>query len=153
LCRPRTGAVGQGRLLNIIARPQKKIGRSPKASWQKEKGVWGIRKGNGRFFFAFDERQSEILLNCRCQRCLFQKLKTSKTMIKYSIYCRKSSEDEKRQILSIETQLAELQEFAKQNNLFIVREFTESKTAKEPRREIFNQMLSEIEKGNASWWT
>ena len=74
-------------------------------------------------------------------------------MIKYSIYCRKSSEDEKRQILSIETQLAELREFAKQNNLFIVREFTESKTAKEPRREIFNQMLSEIEKGNASWWT
>src|SRR3989338_975748 len=70
-------------------------------------------------------------------------------MIKYFIYCRKSSEDEERQILSIEAQLAELREFAKQNNLFIVREFTESKTAKEPGREIFNQMLSEIEKGNA----
>jgi site-specific DNA recombinase len=51
--------------------------------------------------------------------------------------------------LSIEAQLAELREFAKQNNLFIVREYTESKTAKEPGREIFNQMLSEIEKGNA----
>jgi DNA invertase Pin-like site-specific DNA recombinase len=51
--------------------------------------------------------------------------------------------------LSIEAQLAELREFAKQNNLFIVREFTESKTAKEPGREIFNEMLSEIEKGNA----
>ena len=70
-------------------------------------------------------------------------------MIKYFIYCRKSSEDEERQVLSIEAQLAELREFAKQNNLFIVREFTESKTAKEPGREIFNQMLSEIEKGNA----
>jgi len=70
-------------------------------------------------------------------------------MIKYFIYCRKSSEDEERQVLSIEAQLAELREFAKQNGLFIVREFTESKTAKEPGREIFNQMLSEIEKGNA----
>src|SRR3989339_2032556 len=70
-------------------------------------------------------------------------------MIKYFIYCRKSSEDEERQVLSIEAQFAELREFAKQNNLFIVREFTESKTAKEPGREIFNQMLSEIEKGNA----
>ena len=68
-------------------------------------------------------------------------------MIKYFIYCRKSSEDEERQVLSIEAQLAELREFAKQNNLFIVREYTESKTAKEPGREIFNQMLSEIEKG------
>lgn len=71
-------------------------------------------------------------------------------MIKYFIYCRKSSEDEERQILSIEAQLAELREFAKQNGLFIVREYTESKTAKEPGRKIFNQMLSEIEKGNAS---
>ena len=70
-------------------------------------------------------------------------------MIKYFIYCRKSSEDEERQVLSIEAQLAELREFAKQNELFIVREYTESKTAKEPGREIFNQMLSEIEKGNA----
>ena len=70
-------------------------------------------------------------------------------MIKYFIYCRKSSEDEERQVLSIEAQLAELREFAKQNNLFIIREYTESKTAKEPGREIFNQMLSEIEKGNA----
>ena len=70
-------------------------------------------------------------------------------MIKYFIYCRKSSEDEERQVLSIEAQLVELREFAKQNNLFIVREYTESKTAKEPGREVFNFILSEIEKGNA----
>ena len=70
-------------------------------------------------------------------------------MIKYFIYCRKSTEDEERQILSIEAQLAELREYAKQNNLFVVKEFTESKTAKEPGREIFNHMFSEIEKGNA----
>jgi hypothetical protein len=34
--------------------------------------------------------------------------------------------------LSIETQLAELRDFAKQNNFFIVKEYTESRTAKEP---------------------
>ena len=71
-------------------------------------------------------------------------------MIKYFIYCRKSTEEEERQILSIEAQLAELREFAKQNNLLIVKGFTESKTAKEPGREVFNFMLSEIEKGYAS---
>ena len=70
-------------------------------------------------------------------------------MTKYFIYCRKSTEEEERQILSIESQLAELREFAKQNNLFVVKEFYESKTAKEPGREVFNFMMLEIEKGNA----
>ncbi|HQI26361.1 MAG TPA: recombinase family protein [Candidatus Paceibacterota bacterium] len=71
-------------------------------------------------------------------------------MIKYFIYCRKSSEDEERQVLSIEVQLTELREFAKQNSLFVVKEYYESKTAKEPGREVFNEMLGEIEKGSAS---
>ncbi len=70
-------------------------------------------------------------------------------MIKYFIYCRKSSEDDERQALSIEAQLQELRDFAKQNNLFVVREYYESKTAKEPGRIVFNEMLGEIEKGNA----
>jgi len=71
-------------------------------------------------------------------------------MTKYFIYCRKSIEEEERQILSIEAQLAELRDFAKQNNLFVIKEYTESRTAKEPGRPIFNEMLGEIEKGNAS---
>ena len=70
-------------------------------------------------------------------------------MTKFFIYCRKSSEDDERQALSIEAQLTELRDFAKQNNLFIIREFYESKTAKEPGREMFNEMLGEIEKGTA----
>ena len=70
-------------------------------------------------------------------------------MIKYFIYCRKSSEDEERQILSIEAQVTELREYAKQNNLLVIKEFAESQTAKEPGRPIFNHMLSELEQGNA----
>jgi DNA invertase Pin-like site-specific DNA recombinase len=70
-------------------------------------------------------------------------------MLKYFIYCRKSSEEEERQILSIEAQLQELRDYAKQNDLFIIKEFSESRTAKEPGRPIFNQMLSEMEEGKA----
>ena len=52
-------------------------------------------------------------------------------------------------MLSIEAQLTELREFAKQNNIFVEKEFYESKTAKEPGRVVFNEMLGEIEKGTA----
>src|SRR3990167_3767182 len=88
------------------------------------------------------------ITNCRCKCNAFINL-IPEAMIKYFIYCRKSSEDEERQVLSIEAQLTELREFAKQNNLFVVKEYYESKTAKEPGREIFNEMLGEMEKGNA----
>ena len=69
--------------------------------------------------------------------------------MKYVIYTRKSTEDEDRQILSIESQLAELREFAAKEKLEIVASFQEAKTAKEPRRMKFAEMLSLIEKGKA----
>jgi len=71
-------------------------------------------------------------------------------MIKYFIYCRKSTETEEKQALSIEAQLTELRDFAKQNKLFVAREFTETKTAKDPGRPVFNKMLKLIEGGRAS---
>ena len=58
-------------------------------------------------------------------------------------------DEPERQILSIEAQLAELREYAKKENLHVVREFVESKTAKEPGREIFNDMLARVENGEA----
>ena len=70
-------------------------------------------------------------------------------MNRHFIYCRKSTEEEERQILSIEAQLTELREYAKREGLLIVNEFTENKTAKEPGRPVFNQMVSEIEQGSA----
>jgi len=69
--------------------------------------------------------------------------------MRYFLYARKSTDEPDRQILSIEAQLAELREYAKKEGLIIAREFIESKTAKEPGREIFNEMISAIEAGKA----
>ena len=68
---------------------------------------------------------------------------------KIFLYARKSTDEPERQVLSIEAQMFELREFAKKENLNIVREFVESKTAKEPGREIFNDMVASIEKNEA----
>ncbi len=69
--------------------------------------------------------------------------------MRYFLYARKSTDEPDRQILSIEGQLAELREYAKKENLIIVKEFIESKTAKEPGREVFNDMVAAIEQGSA----
>ena len=61
--------------------------------------------------------------------------------MKYFIYARKSTDDEDRQILSIEAQLVELRAFAKRENLFVYKELAEKCTAKEPGRLVFNAML------------
>ena len=68
---------------------------------------------------------------------------------KIFLYARKSTDEPERQVLSIEAQMFELREYAKKENLNIVREFVESKTAKEPGREIFNDMVACIEKNEA----
>jgi len=64
--------------------------------------------------------------------------------IKFFLYARKSTEDEERQVMSIEAQLAELAEFAKRENIEIAETFIESKSAKKPGREIFNEMMSKV---------
>src|SRR3989339_1809182 len=71
-------------------------------------------------------------------------------MIKYIAYCRKSTDEPDRQILSIEAQVAELEEFAAKENLKIVSFITESKTAKEPGRQKFAEVLEKIENGGAA---
>jgi site-specific DNA recombinase len=70
-------------------------------------------------------------------------------MDKYFLYIRKSTDEDGKQILSLEAQKTELLEFAKKEGLSIVDTFCESKTAKEPGRPVFNDMLDRIETGEA----
>ena len=69
--------------------------------------------------------------------------------MKYFLYARKSTDEEDRQILSIEAQLTESKEYAVKENLTIVQEFIESRTAKVPGRPIFNEMIRLLERGKA----
>ena len=63
---------------------------------------------------------------------------------RYFVYARKSTEDEERQVMSIEAQLAEINEFARREGIKIAYTFIESKSAKKPGRAIFNEMISKI---------
>ena len=69
--------------------------------------------------------------------------------MRYFLYARKSTDEADKQVLSIEAQLVELREYANKERLPIAREFVESKTAKEPGREVFNEMMAKLEQGAA----
>lgn len=70
--------------------------------------------------------------------------------MRYFIYCRKSTEAEDRQVLSIESQLTTLQRtFPDSPAIEIVGIYQESYSAKAPGRPIFNEMVSRIERGEA----
>lgn len=69
--------------------------------------------------------------------------------MKYVIYCRKSTDSEDKQVLSLDAQERELLDIAQKNNLTIAKTFRESMSAKSFGRPLFNEMLNFIESGKA----
>jgi len=70
--------------------------------------------------------------------------------MKYFIYCRKSQEAEDRQVMSLEGQIKEItKKFSENPEMEIVGVFHESKSAKQPGRVKFNEMIERIRQGEA----
>jgi len=69
--------------------------------------------------------------------------------MRYFIYARKSTDVEDKQVLSIEAQLSELRALARREGLEIAEEFVEKRSAKQPGRPMFNEMMARIQKGEA----
>ncbi len=65
--------------------------------------------------------------------------------MRYLVYCRKSTDEKTKQVLSIESQIEELKQFAKREGLEVVDYIVESKTAKVPGRQEFNKIIDLIE--------
>jgi len=70
-------------------------------------------------------------------------------MLPFLIYCRKSTEAEDRQVLSIESQTRELEQLARKLNLPI-EVLNESQSAKEPGRPVFNRMMQRLYRGEVA---
>ncbi|NJN05825.1 MAG: recombinase family protein [Rhodobacteraceae bacterium] len=70
-------------------------------------------------------------------------------LFKYMMYVRKSTDDKSRQVRSIDDQVAELRDLARQHELDVVDVLCEKQSAKRPGRPIFDDMLRRIEKGEA----
>jgi site-specific DNA recombinase len=70
--------------------------------------------------------------------------------MKYIHYCRKSTDDDEHQVLSLESQDREnVRRFGNDPDIEIIGTLIESKSAKYPGRAQFNEMLDRIERGKA----
>jgi site-specific DNA recombinase len=70
------------------------------------------------------------------------------TKLRYVLYARKSTDDPKRQIRSIDDQIDECKLLAERNGMRIVKELREEKSAKIPgKRKVFDEMMTGIKTG------
>ena len=68
--------------------------------------------------------------------------------VRYCLYARKSTEEEDKQILSIDSQIKEMEKMAREQELDIVVMKKESHSAKEAgQRPVFNEIVEEIKQG------
>src|SRR5436309_4765167 len=67
----------------------------------------------------------------------------------YFLYSRKSTESEDRQVLSIDSQIDEMNAIGARESLPIVEVLSEARSAKEPGRPVFNAMMTRLEAGEA----
>jgi DNA invertase Pin-like site-specific DNA recombinase len=65
----------------------------------------------------------------------------------YVIYARKSTESEDRQVLSIDSQVNELQAVAMRRGIRVAEVLTESRSAKAPGRPVFNALMRRVGRG------
>lgn len=73
-------------------------------------------------------------------------MNTDTKQIKYFGYCRKSQEDDGRQVLSLPAQEKDIYDIRDSRYLKLLSIYSESKSAKAPGRKEFNKMLDHIEK-------
>lgn len=69
--------------------------------------------------------------------------------MKYFLYCRKSSDREDKQLLSLASQQREMEQYAIDKGLEIIHIHPEEQSAYKTGREYFNDMLERIKKGEA----
>lgn len=70
--------------------------------------------------------------------------------MKYFLYCRKSTEAEDRQVMSLTSQRDELaRAFGANPDIEVIQAFEEAKSAKSPGRPLFDEMLRRLEAGEA----
>lgn len=68
--------------------------------------------------------------------------------IRYCLYARKSTEDDEKQALSIDSQIKEMLDMAKRDELEVIEVWRESHSAKDSgQRPVFNKLITNIRKG------
>ncbi len=72
------------------------------------------------------------------------------SVLNYVIYCRKSSDSEDKQVQSLETQIRELTDHAKKNELNVVEVIQESKSAFKTGRDGFNKIVKLLSTGKVN---